>query len=157
LPARELGFFMAKTIATIEVMIERKDVKRTSLKAYLTSEGKTSYTISLSKPDGTTEITILNCESQGPATAWTVQRLKQLVDDFAPDTSTINVVEDTLNLLPKVTYRCPNQSCRTKLFESWGSASGIRIVCRKCKHLGTPIPDFGDDQNKMRPLNTMHL
>lgn len=129
---------MAKTLATIEIMIEQHGQPKAEVKATLQLKGDNAYTISLSKPVGQSEITTLNCDSSAPATAWMVQRLKQIVDEFAPSTSTVKVVTDTLNLLPKVTYRCPNPACRAKLFESWGAAQGIRIVCRKCKTLGIP-------------------
>jgi hypothetical protein len=132
---------MPKTIATIEIAIEQQGVPSVIVKASLQVKEGTCYTVSVSKPSGQLETTALDCVSQGPAVAWLVQRLKRLVDEFGPSSATITVVEDTLNVLPKITYRCANHRCRAKLFESWGSAEGIRIVCRKCKTLGIPVPE----------------
>lgn len=132
---------MAKTLATIEIAIEQHGEPAAVVKATLQLKGDSAYTISLSKPVGQPEIMAVNSDSPAPATAWMVQRLKQILDEFALSTSTVKVVADTLNLLPKVTYRCPNPGCRAKLFESWGTAQGIRIVCRKCKTLGIPQPE----------------
>lgn len=131
---------MPEIIATVEIEIERQGAATIALKAILQVE-TTSYTISLSQDFGQSETTTLDCESQGPAAAWMVQRLKQSVDEFAPHSSTIRVIADTSNLLPKIIYRCSNSRCRAKLFESWGPALGIRIVCRKCKTLGIPQRD----------------
>lgn len=131
---------MLKTLATIEIAIEQQGLPKAAVKAELQRKGENAYTISLLKSAEDSETTSLDCNSPAPAISWMLQRLKQIVDEFAPHTSTVKVVADTLNLLPKVTYRCSNPSCRSKLFESWGLAQGIRIVCRKCKTLVIPQP-----------------
>lgn len=129
---------MAKTIATIEIAIEQKAATAKTVKADLTLEGKNSYAVTILKPDGSNERTSINADSDEPAASWLVHKLKALVDQFDPNTATVKVLSDPLNLLPKITYRCPNPRCHAKLFESWGPAPGIRIVCRKCKTLGIP-------------------
>ena len=129
---------MAKTIAKIEIAIEKKGAPAESLTAELSLEGKTSYTLFISQPDGKKEKTTIESGTQEPANVWLLQKLKTMVDQFDPNTATVKVISDPQNLLPKVTYRCQNPHCRAKLFESWGVAPGIRIVCRKCKTLGIP-------------------
>ena len=127
---------MAKIIAAIEIAIEQDDGSAKLLKAELAVEGENSYVVSVVNPDGSKEKAAVQGESDSPATAWLVQKLKTLVDQFDPQTTTVKVVSDPCNLLPKTVYRCANPRCRAKLFESWGPAPGIRIVCRKCKTLG---------------------
>lgn len=129
---------MPQIIAKIEVVIEKSGISVTTIKAEIQLEGRASYTVSLTKSFGHPEIIRIDSTSQEPATAWLTLRLKQLVDE-GPSTSTIKVPVDSLNLLPKITYRC--SSCQAKLFESWGISPAIRIICRKCKTLGIPKAD----------------
>lgn len=143
MPAKGLGFFMPTTLANIEIEIEQQNQTLTVVKASLQTNNDNAYVILLSKSSGQSVITTLNCDSPDPATNWLVQQLKQIVDEFAASTSVIKVIKDTQNLLPKITYRCSNPSCKAKLFESWGTASGIRIICRKCKTLGIPQGEEG--------------
>src|ERR1041384_2701985 len=111
---------MAKNIATIEIAIEQNGTATKMVRADLSVEGKNAYTVSILKPDGSKDKSTINSDSDSPATAWLLQKLKTLVDGFDPNTATVKVVSDPLNLLPKVTYRCPNPRCQAKLFESWG-------------------------------------
>jgi hypothetical protein len=69
-----------------------------------------------------------------------VREMQSLVDKFGAPPAIVNVERDTAGLLPTISYRCANPQCRAKLFESWGLAPGIRIVCRKCKKLNIPVP-----------------
>lgn len=68
-----------------------------------------------------------------------VSELQSMLDLLAPSSALIKVARDTGAILPKISYRCANPDCRGKLFEAWGPVHGIRIVCRKCKTLGTPL------------------
>ena len=68
-----------------------------------------------------------------------VSELQSMLDLLAPSSALIKVVRDGGAILPKLSYRCANPDCRGKLFEAWGPVHGVRIVCRKCKTLCTPV------------------
>src|SRR4051812_44001946 len=103
---------MAKTIGTIEIAIEQATASTKTVKAVLILEGKNSYVATLLKPDGSSQSITVHADSDEPATLLLIQKLKGIVDDFDPSTTTVKVLIDSLNLLPKVTYRCPNPSCQ---------------------------------------------
>ena len=67
--------------------------------------------------------------------------LQVLIDDLGQPPAVVKVIRDSGRLLPTVSYRCSNPECRAKLFESWGSVHGVRIICRKCKTLCTPVQE----------------
>src|SRR5947209_1591075 len=102
---------MAKRIAEVEIVVQQEGERDKSFKASISLEGKRSYAVSIQRTDGSTDTTTLDSDSQGPATALLEQKLKGLVDEFEPLVALVKVTKDTLNLLPKVTYRCGNWSC----------------------------------------------
>lgn len=129
---------MAKTIADVEIVVQQEGEADRGFRASISLEAKRSYTVAILGPDAIPDVTSLDSDSQAPATALLEQKLKQLVDQFDPSIALVKITKDTLNVLPKVTYRCGNWRCQTKLFESWGFAPGIRILCKKCKTLRVP-------------------
>jgi hypothetical protein len=53
--------------------------------------------------------------------------------------SNFKVLEDSQNLLHKLSYCCGNDSCRALLFRGYRTVVGIEILCKKCKQVSPPF------------------
>ncbi len=75
------------------------------------------------------------------------EHMRRFLDKCDPNRVSVNVLADSHQLLPLRTYRCTNPECGAKLFESWGPAQGITIVCRKCKGKCVPTASTRGDSD----------
>ena len=127
---------MSTIIAQVEIRIEPSQSQPVYCRGV--AEGAPGrYRVSLTCPG--LEQVELHVAEESAALELLCGGLRRHLDAYDPAASTINVVQDTRSLMARVVYRCPVPTCRTKLFESWGTANGITIVCRKCKTLSVPV------------------
>jgi hypothetical protein len=62
--------------------------------------------------------------------------LQGFIDSIRQD---FKVISDDQNFLPKVSYCCGNDDCRTMLFKGYGDVHGVEVVCKKCKRISPPF------------------
>lgn len=59
-----------------------------------------------------------------------IDEMRNRIDLFDSEKTTINILEDSHKLLKFEEFRCPK--CHRKLFESWGKIKGIKLKCNRC-------------------------
>jgi hypothetical protein len=129
---------MSKDHLHIEILVTANTGETSSILGEVQDLGEHHFACCVSSQFGTTKAKIHTC-SLDTAIVFLSLELQRLLDANASEIAGVQVLSDPCSVLPKLSYRCANPACRAKLFESWGPAYGIRIVCRKCKHLGSPI------------------
>jgi len=129
---------MSKDHLQIEILVTVNTGETSSIRGEVQHLGERLFACCVSSEFGSRQAKLHDC-SLDTAIVFLSLELQRLLDANASDISGVQVLSDPCSVLPKSSYRCANPACRAKLFESWGPAYGIRIVCRKCKRLCVPL------------------